>query len=331
MKVPSISVITCSYNCRRDIWTKTLQSLKEQNYPPGLIEHIVIDGGSTNDTIAIAKSYGCKVFRYPHLTDFTEYRKGLAVRKAKNDIILILEDDNILPNRNWLRQMVEPFMKNPGIVGAYSAYNTYEPDMPLLTKYSALIGANDPTIVYLRKSEKLMSFERKYNKGTVVVETKKYTVVRFDKRNLPTLGDNGHMVRRSALMKVCTSPKDFKHTDAFANLLRLGYDTYGVVNNAIIHYTGSNIFNYYKRRLVFKSRFYDVYRGTRTYYVYNPSSGADRIHLITYVVCSLTFVQPLYISMKGYLYNHEPAWFLHPVMCFLGVVSYAVSELLRLF
>ena len=52
-----ISIITVTYNCAETI-TYTLNSIKSQDYKN--IEHIIIDGGSTDNTANLLQEYPLK-------------------------------------------------------------------------------------------------------------------------------------------------------------------------------------------------------------------------------------------------------------------------------
>src|ERR1700680_5105962 len=87
---PIVSVITPSFNQGGYI-EQTIQSVLHQDYDP--VEHIVIDGGSTDDTVDVLK-------RYPHLIWLSEkdlgqadaLNKGLAL--ARGDIIGWINSDD---------------------------------------------------------------------------------------------------------------------------------------------------------------------------------------------------------------------------------------------
>lgn len=327
MNLPSISIITNSYNSDLSIFDLSLKSIREQNYPKSLIEHIVMDAGSNNGTADLARSYNCMVINCPDLIMEHQQRMGLAIKRAKNDIVLMLETDNILVGRNWLKDMVLPFMYDEEIFCTFSMHNNFLKNMSLLTKYCALIGASDPPVCYLGKADKMMLDEKKYNKGEIISETPKYYIVRFTKENLPTLGDNGHMVRRAIINNVNKDLKKFHHTDAFFYLVVKGHNKFGVVKNSVIHYIGSSILKLYRRRVFYRSQFRG---GKRAYLIFDYNSTSDKWNLFKYMIFSITFVVPFLRALKGYMRIHEPAWFLHPVVCFVAVVMYTKSEILYL-
>ncbi len=328
--LPTITIQTGTFNSDIPLLIKVLESIKRQDYPESLIEHTVFDKGSINGCVEVVKKYGCKVImRIDELPDKQQVSAALGIKMAKGDLVLLLESDNILTSRDWLRRMVEPFIQNKKVFCTFSAYNGYEKDMSATTRYTALFGSPDPTLYYLNKTEKIRMDQKHYGKGEILKETDDYYIVKFNKENLPTLGDNGHMFLRKAMIKVVKDTDDYIHVDAFSKLLNYGYDTFGVAKNSIIHVQNPNLIDLIKRRVEIKKIFYDNKRGKRKYLVFNPNSTNDRINLIKYIIFSFTILEPLFESIRGYIKIRDKAWFLHPVMCFLMVTGYGLSEIER--
>lgn len=324
MKYPSITIFTGTYNPNLTLFRRVLESIKSQKYP-GKIEHIVYDGGSTNTATKLAISYGCTVLNFEPSADEGSNRLYASLKKATGDLTVTVESDNILPDDHWLYDMVLPFQE-PRVFSTYSAYNTFEKNLDILTKYFALLGSPDPTLYYLGKSDKIRMDKRRYDKGQIIKETSNHYVVRFTKETQPVMGDNGFMIRTAVMRKIVRKNRPFYHTDGYAELLDMGYDTVGVVKNSIIHVSRPNIIEQVKRRVDVKIHFTDEMKGQRKYLVYNPASEKDRKNLLKYIFFTLTLIQPLYVSIRGFIKIREAAWFLHPLMCLLMVFGYGYSE-----
>ena len=108
VELPRISVITPSFNSVSTI-AGTLQSVLSQDYTNW--EHIVVDGGSTDGTVAVLKGY-------PRLTWVSEKDEGhyhamnKGIARATGDVVVILNaDDCFRPGA--LRKVAAAFQSNP--------------------------------------------------------------------------------------------------------------------------------------------------------------------------------------------------------------------------
>lgn len=306
-----------------------LEALKTQEYPHSKIEHIIMDGGSSQKYIALARSYNARVLVRKKLKNDALKRSKIAIELSKGEIILFLEPDNIICGTSWLTDMVKPFIDDPKIIGTFSIYNSATQDMPILTRYTALLGVNDPTVYYLKKSEKLAQFETEYVKGACISKNSNYITVEFNPISLPVLGDNGHMVRRKIIAPIASKMKTFLHTDAFMLACKQGHRRYGIVKNSIVHHTGSNIIDFFTRRIRYKSRYEGSKGAVRDYKVFDIQNPQDRKNIFLFILYSVTYIEPLWLSIRGYAKKHDIAWFLHPIICFLAVVAYGLSSIMK--
>lgn len=107
-----ISIITVCLNNEKTI-EDTIQSVLKQTYKN--IEHIVIDGMSTDSTLSILNKYN-------HLKVVSEKDNGLydamnkGIKLATGDVIAILNADDILANENIIQNIVNSFDDKTDIV-----------------------------------------------------------------------------------------------------------------------------------------------------------------------------------------------------------------------
>jgi glycosyltransferase involved in cell wall biosynthesis len=102
-----ISVITVSYNSA-DTISDTIKSVLAQTYSE--IEYIVIDGGSSDRTIELVKSYGDRISKFISDPDdgiYDAINKG--IKTAKGDIVGILHSDDFFHDNNVVEKVVAGF------------------------------------------------------------------------------------------------------------------------------------------------------------------------------------------------------------------------------
>jgi len=104
-----ISIITISFNAKATI-EKTLKSVANQSY--NNIEHIIVDGGSKDNTIDICNSFShiTKTISEPDKGIYDAFNKGLNI--ATGDIIGFLNADDIFYNKNSIQDIVDAFNQN---------------------------------------------------------------------------------------------------------------------------------------------------------------------------------------------------------------------------
>ena len=104
-----ISIITVSFNSAKTI-KETIESILIQDY--NNIEYIIIDGGSSDETIDIVKSYSEKISYFISEKDngiYDAMNKG--IKAATGDIVGILNSDDFYPNSFVLSNVAKSFKK----------------------------------------------------------------------------------------------------------------------------------------------------------------------------------------------------------------------------
>ena len=119
-----VSIITVTYNSALTL-SDTLLSVRNQDY--GNIEHVLVDGGSKDNTVEIIKSF-------PHVTNWvSEKDKGLydainkGIEMATGDVVGILNSDDFFPDKSIVSKIVETF-KSKDIDAVYGDIAFIRPD-----------------------------------------------------------------------------------------------------------------------------------------------------------------------------------------------------------
>ena len=108
-----ISIITVCYNSEKTI-KKTIESVLNQEYND--IEYIIVDGGSSDNTVDIIKEYGDKISNFISEKDngiYDAINKGILM--ANGDIVGILNSDDVFNETSIITDIISKFNSNQNL------------------------------------------------------------------------------------------------------------------------------------------------------------------------------------------------------------------------
>ncbi|KTD43972.1 glycosyltransferase [Legionella parisiensis] len=107
--LPLVSIVTPSYNQGRFL-KRTIDSVLSQDYPH--IEYIVIDGGSTDDSVDILSSYSDRFFWISEPDNGQTHAINKGMKQAKGEIFAYLNSDDVL-TPGAIQKVVDFFLNHP--------------------------------------------------------------------------------------------------------------------------------------------------------------------------------------------------------------------------
>jgi glycosyltransferase involved in cell wall biosynthesis len=318
--LPSISIVIPTLNVERVI-EQCLSAIYAQDYPKNRIEIIIVDAGSTDRTIEIARKYRVhKIINNPLKTG--EAGKSIGIDSSQNELIALIDSDNIMDGNLWLRQMVEPF-SDEEVFASEVLFWTYRREDTFIDRYCALTGINDPFCLFLGNYDRYSYLTGKWtNFPCVQVDKGSYLKVTLDKNYVPTMGANGFLIRKAILKHIDYHPYYFD-IDVIYQLVQLGFNTIARPKIGIIHLFCNSIGKFrMKQRRRIADYFYFQKENIRTY-KYKLNSFRF-IKGIVYIL--LTF--PLILqAIIGYQKKPDIAWFFHPIACWITLWEYSFGTL----
>ena len=324
---PVISVVIPTLNSERTL-KECLRSICSQDYPAEKIEIIIADGGSTDSTRDIVRlvqsDSAVRMAVVPNALKTGEAGKAAGLKSAKGELVAFIDSDNILPDKGWLKRMVEPFADSE-VAGAEPLEYVCRSNDGYITRYCAFLGMNDPLCLFLGNYDRYSALTGKWTGMPYFAEDMgPWFKLKLDPRRFPTMGANGFIIRREALG--WCQPGDYLFDiDIICELLltRPGM-RFAKVKTGIIHVFSGDIRTFIrkqKRRL----RDYRHYNrlGLRKY----PWKSVDKAGVLKFVLSCVTVVPLLSQSARGYMRRPNSAWLFHPVACWLTLIVYGFGTL----
>ena len=124
-ELPKVTVIIPAFNEEKSI-ARTIESITKSNYPKNKFEIIVIDDGSKDRTLEIAKKYKSKLVKvYTKKNGGKGTALNLAIKKCTGDIIFSMDADTFVAPHST-KEMVRYF-KNPDVMSVAPSMLIHKP------------------------------------------------------------------------------------------------------------------------------------------------------------------------------------------------------------
>ncbi len=172
---PKVTINIATLNEEKNI-EACLESIFAQNYPKELIEVLIVDGGSTDRTRDIARSFKTRIIENPLRTCPAGRRIGLQF--ATGELHLYLDADILLPSPNWLDQMVLPLMVESKVVASFTRFVPRRHQRAVNRCLAQNELQLDPFLEYVCVPVW----------STVIKQEKRYALCRFEGRFAPPVG-----------------------------------------------------------------------------------------------------------------------------------------------
>ena len=117
----TVSIVIPTRNAAKTL-RECLESLKDLNYPKSLIEIIITDGMSTDDTEKIAAFYNVKLIKNKKISIATGRNLGFAFSSGE---LIAFTDADCVVDKNWIKNSIKYF-DNPLVAGLSGPIHTPE-------------------------------------------------------------------------------------------------------------------------------------------------------------------------------------------------------------
>lgn len=213
-----ISVVIPTYNAGPE-FRRTLEMIRAQQVS-GLVEIVVVDSGSRDDTLALCREFGAVVLAIPSREFNHGATRNLGIGRAKGDYVALTVQDSVPVDRHWLESMVRNLDRGPTVAGVYSR-QVPRPDCHPLTRQHLETWAATQGRRRLQEAPDWGTFER---------------LAPDEQLALATFDNVSSCVRKAAWAQVPFQPVRFgEDIDWAVRVLRAGWGIVYEPASAVVH------------------------------------------------------------------------------------------------
>lgn len=303
-ELPLVTFIIPTYQSEPYL-DKCLCSIFMQDYPRDKMVVLVIDWGSTDRTLNIAKKYDVKIIN--NKKRIAEYAKIIGIRETQWEYFILFDSDNEIVEAKWLRDMVKPILTEPEKVFWVESRLAADEKMNSLDRCFARMRVADPMARLL------------WDRVWKCLDRWEYHIPILKKDHILITWANWFLRRKSLILPLIEGKTKFKEANMSNIVFRQTELSYAIPNNLWIrHYYCESFWDFYEKRKKIAGKMNK--RISNNQYSWVKNTSMTKIIMVT--LYFLTFVWPLIIATKNAIRDKTLDWFWYPVLSFMTVVIY---------
>ncbi len=295
-----------------------LRSIRDQAFDQRLVEILVADGGSTDDTVARCESYDARV--YPNPLVRCEPGIAMLIEKVSDGLIVVFAADNTLVERNWLARVTAAF-DDPQVVASFCRVASDRTQGSLANRY--LNRFTDPFNHFIYWSGADYPDLPRSSAATLERREGATYLFGFDTFSCPLIGLAQGVAIRAPHVRSPHMEED--DVAPFVEVARTGLTAY--VSD--VHVGHASVRNLRHMLLKFGPRFrHKLFPGSEQMTRAQTLSPTRRLRRILWPLYALSLTLPVFTGIAMAFKRREPLWLYHPIITF-AMVCCLIRETLR--
>lgn len=320
-----ISIVMPTYNSGKTI-DKVLRSIRNQTINQNELEILVIDGGSTDNTLSIAKKYGAIILENPEKIPETAKRIGFAY--AHGEYILMQDSDEVWCKREQLADRLRFFEVNKDVFCLITDKLVPGKHCGLSCAYLNIVSDPFGYIIYQNKNSKV-----EQNKKYLLRASDLGNIYRYGKNDIAPIGDGGctmvSLKKARELFGDRVVSQEFA-TSIFIQMVNATHKVGIIPEDNIIHYSTAS-FRSYLKKLRFRIHI-NLNNIEKSGYASRARYSRKLEHRkIYFVLYALSIVGPFWDSVRLSILYGRPSFLLHFVytyyICIVGFEEIIMKRL----
>ncbi len=331
-----ISIVIATYNSEKTL-PLVLASIRNQTYPRKHIEIVIVDGGSVDATLQIARQYKCKIIHNPNVEPL--YAKYLGFIHSKGKYIEYIDHDEVIVNENSIRTRIHIFEKFSD-VKALTGCGYYSPSgYHIINSYISEFG--DPFSFFMYSLTKHADFFMSVMKSryTTSLDNDEFTI--FDLKGssempLVELVAGGGMVDRAYMLKNFPELKTKQYLLPHLLYLLLQKSTMLAItkHDPIIHYSSDTIKSY-MHKLIWRIKNNIFFKKTTGISGFSGRIGSNTLRVklrkFLFIPYALSIIIPCIDAIRLIFSRKNIGYIIHVPLTFITAVLIIYFSFLKLF